>query len=892
MRAVHNHHNVLPKKLFAWIGEQNPQITLAEEVVDAAGRDGPGVFTLLETRPEGLTTAEADVRHQEFGPNVLARDQQAGIGTLVRRAVVNPLVVLLAVLAAISFVTGDVRAGAVMTVMIVLGVGLKLIQEARADRAAARLKAMISVKATVLRDGQPCELPVARLVPGDVVMLAAGDMIPADVRLIETKVLFVTQAALTGESFPVEKSALPRKPGEASLAELANIGFLGTSVESGSAKGVVVCTGAETYLGSMAESITQNVPPTAFDRGLSQFTWLILRFILLMVPVVFLLNGLTKGSWGEAFFFAVAVAVGLTPEMLPMIVSVCLSKGALAMSRKKVIMKRLNAIQNLGAMDVLCTDKTGTLTMDRIILEKHCDVMLKDDEGVLALAYLNSHFQTGLKNVLDRAILAHTETHHLAGVAAYAKVDEIPFDFQRRIMSVVVRTPTGNDQIIAKGAPEAIFARCAAFERDGERHPMEHLVIDELKQEYERLSADGFRVLAIASRESPPPAGDAGHAPGYTTDDERDLVLNGYVAFLDPPKETARTAIAALQGHGVRVKVLTGDNELVARKVCVEVGLSVEHVLRGPEIETLSNDDLAVAAERATLFARVSPAHKQRIIAALQSRQHTVGFMGDGINDAPALRTADVGISVDTAVDIAKESADMILLEKSLLVLEQGVIEGRKVFANILKYVRMGASSNFGNMFSVLGASVFVPFLPMAPIQILANNLLYDISQTAIPTDEVDPEQIEKPRPWDIQSLARYILFIGPCSSVFDYVTFFVMLTLFKCANVSTPEAAAQSASLFQTGWFVESLLTQTLIIHIIRTNRIPLIQSMASWQLVVTSAIIILIGIGLPFSPIGRDLGFTALPALYWPILALILFGYFALTQGVKMWLLKKKWI
>jgi Mg2+-importing ATPase len=617
-----------------------------------------------------------------------------------------------------------------------------------------------------------------------------------------------------------------------------------------------------------------------------------LRFILVMVPLVFVINGLTKGAWTEAFFFAVAVAVGLTPEMLPMIVTVCLSKGALAMSRKKVIVKRINAIQNLGAMDVLCTDKTGTLTMDHVILEKYCDVVLEESEGVLALAYMNSHFQTGLKNILDRAILAHIETHAHAAIPEYAKVDEIPFDFQRRIMSVVVRTPDGQDRMITKGAPEEVFARCKEFDLDGERFSMDHLIIQDLKEEYEKLSADGFRVLAIAAKEVTPPGVVAGGTTPYSRADECDLILNGYVAFLDPPKDTARAAIKALEGHGIHIKVVTGDNDLVSRKVCKEVGLSTDFVLVGSDVEKMTDEQLAAVAEKTTLFARVSPSHKRRIITALQSQQHTVGFMGDGINDAPALRTADVGISVDSAVDIAKESADMILLEKSLMVLEEGVIEGRKVFANILKYVRMGASSNFGNMFSVLGASVFVPYLPMAPIQILANNLLYDISQTAIPTDDVDPEQVEKPRPWDIKQLTRFIIFIGPCSSIFDYTTFLMMLFVFKCWDIATPEVAAHSASLFQTGWFVESLLTQTLIIHVIRTNRVPFLQSLPSWPLMVMSGVIMAIGIAIPFTPVGSYLGFTPLPPLYWPLVGLTLLCYVLLTQSVKMWLLRRKWI
>jgi Mg2+-importing ATPase len=887
-----NHTTVFPKHLFSAIRHDRPQIQVSQAVIESAALDVDAVYQRFTTRPAGLTAAEAQSRLSEHGPNVLAKDQRTGIGTLIWHAVLNPLVILLAVLASVSFATGDFRAGAMMSLMIALGVGLKLFQEAKADNAAAKLKAMISITATVIREGQPQEIRVSQLVPGDVVTLAAGDMIPADVRMLVTKDLFVIQSSLTGESFPVEKFEIEKNTATTVPVELTSIAFLGTSVESGSATAVVVATGKETYLGGMAQSLSEQTTQSAFDKGITRFTWLILRFILVMVPLVFFINGFTKGNWGEAFFFAVAVAVGLTPEMLPMIVTVCLSKGAIAMSRQKVIVKRINAIQNLGAMDVLCTDKTGTLTMDRVILERHCDVTLKEDDGVLALAYMNSHFQTGLKNVLDRAVLAHEETHTHAKIPEYAKVDEIPFDFQRRIMSVVVRTPEGKDRIISKGAPEAIFPRCTNFELDGKFYPMDHAHIDDLKKEHERLSADGFRVLALASKDIEPRGVVAGDATPYSKTDECELILNGYVAFLDPPKETAAAAIQALQGHGIAIKVITGDNDLVARKICKEVGLSTEFVLLGSDVEGMSDEQLAEAVIRTTLFARVSPSHKQRIIKALQSRQHTVGFMGDGINDAPALRTADVGISVDTAVDIAKESADMILLEKSLLVLEAGVVEGRKVFANILKYIRMGASSNFGNMFSVLGASAFVPFLPMTPIQILANNLLYDISQTAIPTDDVDPEQVEKPRPWDMKQLTRFIVFIGPCSSIFDYTTYFMMLYIFNCWNTSTPEAAAHSESLFQTGWFVESLLTQTLIIHIIRTNKIPFLQSRPSWTLLVMSSVIMAIGIAIPFTPLGDYLGFTALPSLYWPLLALSLLCYVVLTQVVKMWLLKQKWI
>ncbi|MBS0198605.1 MAG: magnesium-translocating P-type ATPase [Planctomycetes bacterium] len=881
---------VFPKELFPAIHREKPRISVSALVVEAAALDVPGVYAKLATRAGGLTSAEATDRLARYGLNVLAKDHRPGLLKLLWRAVLNPLVVLLAVLASISFATGDARAGTMMLLMIALSVGLKLIQESKASNAAAKLKAMISVTATVLRDGAAVEIPVSRLAPGDVVQLAAGDMIPGDVRIVSAKDLFVIQGALTGESFPVEKSEVERNAGAGTPVSLTSIAYLGTSVESGSAMAVVIATGKDTYLGGMAESLQEPAEPTAFDRGISQFTWLMLRFMLVMVPLVFVINGLTKGGWGQAFFFALAVAVGLTPEMLPMIVTVCLSKGAVAMGRRKVIVKRLNAIQNLGAMDVLCTDKTGTLTMDRVILERHCDVMLRESDRVLSLAYVNSHFQTGLKNVLDRAVLAHTETHAHAFIPEYAKVDEIPFDFKRRVMSVVVRTPGGMDLLISKGAPEAIFPKCASFELDGQFLPMDHEHIENLKKEYERLSAEGFRVLAIASKEGPVRVV-SGDATPYGKADECDLILNGYVAFLDPPKETATAAIKALRAHGVAVKVVTGDNDLVARKICTEVGLATEFVVLGDAVENMTDGELADAAENATLFARVSPSHKQRIIKALRSRKHTVGFMGDGINDAPALHAADVGISVDTAVDIAKESADMILLEKSLLVLDEGVMEGRKVFSNIIKYVRMGASSNFGNMFSVLGASIFVPFLPMLPVQILANNLLYDVGQTTIPTDSVDPERIAMPRQWDIRELTRFVVFIGPCSSIFDYTTYLVMLYVFHCWDTSTP-AAAHSASLFQTGWFVESLLTQTLIIHVIRTNKIPFLQSRSSLPVLIMTLVIMVVGVAIPFTPIGGYLGFTELPGLYWPIVAATLVCYVVTTQLVKMWLLRMKWI
>jgi Mg2+-importing ATPase len=868
---------ILPKRLGSAL-RGSPGTGVSDQLLKAAHDEPATVLADLRTQATGLTQEEADHRLEQHGPNAVARDEGHGRLALFGRALLNPLVILLSVLATVSLLTGDARAAIVMALMIVLGVSLRFVQEARADSAAKKLRAMIKVTATALRDGEPREVPLADLVPGDVVSLAAGDMVPADVRLLAAKDLFVIQANLTGESMPSEKFDAGEPPDRTSALELRNLCFLGTSVESGTGSAVVVATGERTYLGSLARAVVGQPIETAFDKGVSRFTWLMIRFILVMVPLVFLINGLTKGAWHEAFFFALAVAVGMTPEMLPMIVTVCLTKGAMLMAGKKVIVKRLNSIQNLGAMNVLCTDKTGTLTADQVVLEKHCDVQLEEDEEVLDLAYLNSHFQTGLKNVLDRAILAHTEIREKVRIPGHRKVDEIPFDFSRRLMSVVVASPTGAHRLICKGAPEEVFRRCTLFEYGGEQLPMERVLIDDLRLEYEQLSADGFRVLAIAYR-------DFVGKETYSKADEADLVLRGYVAFFDPPKDSARPAIEALHSHGVDIKVLTGDNEAVTRKVCRDVGIPVGTVLLGSQVESMSDEDLAQAAKEATVFARLAPGHKQRVVAALQRKGHVVGFLGDGINDGPALRAADVGISVDSAADIAKESADLILLEKSLMVLEEGILEGRKVFANILKYIRMGASSNFGNMFSVLGASIFLPFVPMAPIQILTNNLLYDFSQVPIPTDHVDSEQIARPRPWSMGQITRFILFVGPCSSVFDYTTFLMMMFVFKAFDPSR-------ASLFQTGWFVESLLTQTLIIHVIRTSRVPFLQTRASLPLTLTTLAIMALGVWLPYSPFASPLGFTGLPPLYWPLLLTTLLLYVLLTQAVKMWLLRKAWI
>jgi Mg2+-importing ATPase len=883
------------------IPEKKPNGQRAADLLnDAAASPIADVLQRLNTSMEGLNEEEVAERLEIFGPNEVGQEKKHGWLYRLWIAVRNPLVVLLTIIAVVAFVTAqdpsDYVGAFVIVAMMVLAVSLRLILETRADNAAAKLKAMIKVTATVVRDGQTREVPLQQLVPGDIVKLCAGDMIPGDVRLMAAKDLFIIQATLTGESLPVEKNDMPDAR-NVSPIERSNLCFLGTSVESGSATAVIAATGGQTYFGKMASSLAGQQVETAFDKGLKRFVWLMITFLAVMAPAVFLINGITKHSWGkDTFLFTLVVAVGLTPEMLPMIVSVCLSKGAIAMSRKKVIVKRLHSIQNFGAMNVLCTDKTGTLTIDHVILEIHCDVFKNESEKVLRDAYLISHFQTGLKNVLDRAVLRYSELHKELSVEKYSKVDEIPFDFSRRMMSVAVQGPDGQRQLLTKGAPEAVFTRCTQFESDGEIFPMEPILVGNLIEQVNSLSEDGFRVLAVATKT-------LGTQNTFTKADECDLCLTGYLAFLDPPKDTASKAIAALRQHGVAVKVLTGDNDLVTRKVCSEVGIHAEKILLGNDVEKMTDEQLAEAIDTTDVYARLSPAHKKRVVQALQKKKHVVGFMGDGINDAPALRAADVGISVDNAVDIAKESADMILLEKNLMVLEEGVIEGRKVFANILKYIRMGASSNFGNVFSMLGSSALFPFLPMQPVQMLANNLLYDFSQVPIPTDNVGEQYTAKPRPWHMGEITKFILFLGPISSIFDYTTFCVMWFYFKCSHiVITSDIAARfpddpinhtyAAQLFDTGWFVESLMTQTLIIHVIRTNLIPFVQSRASWQLTMTTLTIMGVGAYLPFSPLARFLGFVPLPWQFWPILAATLLCYVGLTQLIKMWLVRRGWI
>jgi Mg2+-importing ATPase len=849
----------------------------AAELIQQSKADGAAVLDQLKTRSEGLSQAEAEARLKQYGPNEIAREKPPSPLRRLLNNLKNPLVLLLSALSLLSYLTGDLRAAIVILVMVVLGVVLRYFQEMRADNAAAKLKEMVSNTATLVRAGAESEVPLRLLVPGDIIKLAAGDMVPADVRVLSAKDLFLNQSALTGEALPVERKAEPAGADLDNPLDLPNICYLGSNVESGSATAVVIHTGDRTYFGSLATSIAGQRQPTSFDLGVNKFTWLMIRFIAVMVPAVFLINGLSRHNWMEAFLFAMAVAVGLTPEMLPMIVTVNLSKGALAMARKKVIVKRLNAIQNFGAMDVLCTDKTGTLTQGKIVLEKYLDANGEPSDRVLEFGYLNSYHHTGLKNLMDEAILAHEDLEESTKAKeAFRKIDEIPFDFVRRRMSVIVEDKDGLNTLICKGAVEEVLDQCTRVEVKGELVQVlpEH---DAMRRKLaDELNGQGFRVIALAYKQMPGASDD----PVYAVKDESELILLGFLAFLDPPKDTAIEALKRLHGLAVDVKILTGDNEIITAYICKEVGVPVQAMLLGPQIEAMSEAELAEAVGGTSVFARLAPAHKEHIIRALQSKEHVVGFMGDGINDAPALKKADVGISVDSAVDIAKESSDIILLENSLLILEQGVLEGRRVFGNITKYIKMAASSNFGNMFSVVGASAFLPFLPMLPIQVLTNNLLYDFSQTPIPTDQVDQEWLTRPRKWEIGKILRFILLIGPISSIFDYVTFYVMLHVFHCWN---------NPALFHTGWFVESLFTQTLIIHIIRTNRIPFFQSWASWPLIVTSLVVVAGGAWLTVSPLAGALGFVPLPGLFWLLLAGILAAYVLLTQLLKTWFYHK---
>jgi len=846
----------------------------------------------LDANRSGLTAEQVEARLEQYGPNEVTHEKPPTWYWQLFHAFLTPFNGVLFAVSVVSLFSDVIFAAPedrsfrtiiVLITMVLLSTLLRFWQEFRSNKAAEDLKAMVTSTAAVLRAGmgRPQELPISGLVPGDIVYLSAGDMVPADVRLLSAKDLFVSQAMLTGESIPLEKHAVPptkaTKPESQDVLERETACFMGTNVVSGTAMAVVAATGDATNFGAMATDIVGAWSLTSFDKGISKVSWMLIRFLMVMTPLVFLINGISKGDWLESLLFAVSVAVGLTPEMLPMIVTTNLAKGAVMMARRKTIVKRLNAIQNFGAMDVLCTDKTGTLTQNKVILERHLDVHGHEDIRVLEYAWLNSFNQTGLKNLLDVAVLEYAQQHELVEkLKHYRKIDEIPFDFVRRRMSVVVRNGDNQNLLVCKGAIEELLPLCVSAddrkaEATGGVVPFTTEMRKEVRRVTRRLNQDGLRALAVAYKWLPP------EDRAYTVEDEKELVLSGYVAFLDPPKETAREAIAALREHGVAVKIITGDNEVVTRKICKEVGLPIEHAMLGKDVEKLSEAQLEEAAELTTIFAKMAPVQKSRVIRALQRNGHTVGYLGDGINDAAALKDADVGISVDTAVDIAKESADIILLEKNLLVLGDAVIEGRRTFANIIKYIKMTASSNFGNVFSVLIASTFLPFLPMLPIQLLVQNLLYDISQVSIPWDDVDTDYLKQPRKWDAGGIARFMVLIGPISSIFDIVTFVVMWHVFGANTV-------EKQSLFQSGWFVVGLLTQTLIVHMIRTQHIPFIQSRAATPVIMLTASIMAFGIYVPFSPLGAHLGLVPLPLPYFGWLAGILLSYCVLTQLVKV--------
>jgi Mg2+-importing ATPase len=821
-------------------------------------------------RVNGLTRAQAAERLSRYGPNRLKPPLRRAVVLQFLAQFRNPLVLILLVAIGISALTGDVTGALIIAAIVVMSVTLDFVQAYRAGRAAERLALQVAVAATVLRDGHPCELPVANLVPGDVVMLSAGKLVPADARLLEADDFFVNQAQLTGEPYPVEKKVLlPEKPlpaispPEDWALEAADVIFMGSSVVSGSARVLIGRTGSATALGQIAVSLAEKSPPTAFELGTRRFGMLIMRLTLLLVLFTLLVNVALHRSFLESFLFAVALAVGLTPELLPMVVSVTLTRGALRMAALKVIVKRPSAIQDMGAMDVLCTDKTGTLTEARIRLERHVDASGKDSPHVLELAYLNSSFESGLKSPLDDAILAHEDID----VSAWTKIDEVPFDFERRRVSVLLER-SGERRLVVKGAPEDILRLCTHHEDSaGARVPLDAAARGRIGALFDSLGQEGFRVLGIAWRDVP-----IDH-PHAIVSDESELVFAGLAAFLDPPKASAAAALKAMAASGVAVKIVTGDNERVTRHVCLQLGVAIEGVLTGTDLAAMNDDALRARVESVNLFCRVNPSQKNRIILALKARGHVVGYLGDGINDAPSLHTADVGISVLDAVDVAKQAAAMVLLENDLMVLHQGILEGRRTFGNVMKYIMMATSSNFGNMFSMAAATLFLPFLPMLPLQILLNNLMYDVSEITLPMDHVDPEDLAQPKRWDMGFIRNFMLTIGPISSLFDFLTFYLLISLFHAQE-----------SLFRTGWFVESIATQVLVIFVIRTRGNPLRSHPNPW-LVLTSVAVVITAMLLPFTPLAPYLGFTPLPISFFGLLTALLIAYLLMVEGGKQW-------
>ena len=898
-RVLRNKNIIVTKKMTEDMVRRSE---LDARLKDAAEQSPEVLFTQYHTSEQGISTGYVETAREQFGSNTVSHGRSESLAGRIIKAFINPFTAILFALAAISFSMDIVMAAPgeadPMTVIIIMAMVtisgmLRFVQETRSGNAAEKLLGMIKTTACVQRlETGAQELPLAEIVVGDIVHLSAGDMIPADLRILSAKDLFISQSSMTGESEPVEKiGGEVRAEHYYTFSDYPNLAFMGSNVVSGTARGLVVAAGNDTVFGDMAKNLNAKPVQTSFEKGVNSVSWVLIRFMFVMVPIVFFINGITKGDWLGALLFAISIAVGLTPEMLPMIVTTSLAKGAVAMSREKTIIKNLNSIQNLGSMDILCTDKTGTLTQDKVVLEYHLNVNGEEDARVLRHAFLNSYFQTGLKNLMDHAIIGRkeleetTESSLMNLQADYQKVDEIPFDFERRRMSVVVEDRCGKTQMITKGAVEEMLSICSYVEYQGEVLPLledkKHYILSKVSE----LNVDGMRVLAVAQKTNPSPVG------AFGVKDEAEMVLIGYLAFLDPPKESAFAAIRALNDYGVGVKILTGDNDKVTRCICRQVGISAETILLGSDLEQMTDQELAAVCRRVDVFAKLSPSQKERVITVLRESGHTVGYMGDGINDAMAMKSSDVGISVDTAVDIAKESADVILLEKDLMVLEKGIIEGRKTYGNMIKYIKMTASSNFGNMFSVLAASAFLPFMPMLSIHLLLLNLIYDLSCTAIPWDHVDKEFLKKPRKWDASSIGKFMVWIGPTSSVFDITTYLLMYFVIcpmMCGGllfhqITDPAMRAFYIALFQAGWFVESMWSQTLVIHMIRTPKIPFIQSRASLPLtLLTFAGIALLTV-IPFTDLGASIGLAALPTVYFPWLFVTILLYMLLATMMK---------
>lgn len=860
------------------------------------------VLHSLHTTMDGLSVDQIERNRDDFGTNIVSKNKDENIMINFLKSFINPFTSILFILVIVSLFTDVILVDAVerdfttiviISLMILFSGTLKFVQESKSNRAAEKLNEMIETTTRVKRlDDEAKEIPLDEVVVGDIIHFSAGDMVPADIRVLQAKDMFVNQSALTGESEPVEKYSNNRSSDE-TVVYATNILFMGSNVVSGTGIGVVISVGDDTMFGTIMEEVNQKAPATSFEIGINKVSWVLIRFMIVMVPIVFLINGVTKNDWGHALLFAISIAVGLTPEMLPMITTTSLAKGAVVMSKQKVIVKNINAIQNFGAMSVLCTDKTGTITKDKVVLQMNLDVHGKEDTRVLRHALLNSNFQTGLRNFIDLAIIEKSKEKEIYDtvVNRYEKVDEIPFDFNRRRMSVVVCDASNKTQLISKGAVEEILQVCSFVEYNKKVEVLTAELRNQVFEVVRRLNAQGMRVVAVAQKSNPDVIGSFG------IKDESDMVLIGYLAFLDPPKETTKAAIQALTEYGVEVKVLTGDNDIVTSSICNQVGMDTSKILLGKDIDELSDAELMLQVKEVDIFAKLSPSQKARLVRVMKENGSVVGFMGDGINDAPAMNQADIGISVDTAVDIAKESADIILLEKDLMVLERGIIEGRRTYANMIKYIKMTASSNFGNMFSVLIASAFLPFLPMSAVQLILLNLVYDLSCTTIPWDNVDSEYLKKPRNWSSKGISSFMKWIGPTSSIFDITTYLIMyfviapmftngLLFHQLTNTSDQ---LLYIAIFQTGWLIESMWTQTLVIHMIRTPKIPFLQSRASKQVVISTIVALLLVTIIPFTGLKDTLHLAVLPAIYYVYLVITILAYMTVVTIVKRQYIKK---